>query len=161
MSNTDVGDDGGIRRCDLRQRRDFAGMIHPDFPDRDFVVGRRFQNSAGQSNMVIEVALCFGDAKFPTEDRGRKILCACLSIAAGDGENFDRKRSPIIGGQILIGEQSVLRANDRERGWNFSVPLKIDNRSGRPGLSGRFHEFVAVEIFTSQGNEKFTLLNSS
>ena len=75
--------------------------------------------------MVIEVALRFGDSKFSTEDRGGKIFRARLSIAAGDGQDFDRKRFSIICGQILISEQGVIRPNDRELGWNFSVPLPL------------------------------------
>src|ERR1700736_6065285 len=136
-------------------------MIHPDLPDRDFVVRCRLQNGARQSDMVIKVPLRLGDAKFSTKDRGSKILRACFSVAAGNGENFDGKRFPVIRGQILIREQSVLRPNDRELGWNFSSPLKIDDRAGGPGFSGRFDKLVAVEIFTSQGDEKFPLLNGS
>src|SRR5438270_12154561 len=86
---------------------------------------------------------------------------ARFSIAAGDRENFDGKRFPIIRGQIVIGEQGVVRSNDRELGGNLSVPLKIDNRPGGPGFSGRFDKFVAVEILTSQGSEKVPVLNSS
>ena len=40
MRDADVGDDGDIRRGELRQRRDFARMIHPDLPDADFVVAK-------------------------------------------------------------------------------------------------------------------------
>ena len=68
MSNADVGDNGGVGRGNFRQWGDFAGVIHSNFPDRDFIVRSRLQNGARQPDMVIEVALRFGDAEFSAEN---------------------------------------------------------------------------------------------
>ena len=66
VGNANVSDDGGIRRRNFREWRDFARMVHPNFPDRDFIPRCGFQNCAWQSDVIVEVALRFRDAKFST-----------------------------------------------------------------------------------------------
>ena len=42
VSDSDVGDDGCIRRCNSRERCNLAGMIHSDFPNCDFTLRGSF-----------------------------------------------------------------------------------------------------------------------
>ena len=109
VRDADVRDDGGIRRGDFRERGDFAGMIHADFPNGDLIFRRRFQHGARKTDVIVEVAFRFRDAKIRRQHRGGKIFRAGFAVAAGDGEHFERKRFPIIRGQVLIGASACPR----------------------------------------------------
>ena len=41
-------------RAIARERRDLAGMIHPDLPDADLIVRGRLQHGLRQSDVVVE-----------------------------------------------------------------------------------------------------------
>ena len=110
----DVCDDGRIGRGDLRQRRDFAGMIHADLPNRDFVLRSCLQNRPRKTDVIVEIAFGLGDAEFSRQNRCGKIFRARLAVAAGNREHLEWKRFSIIRSQILIGAQCVSRANERE-----------------------------------------------
>ena len=88
MRDADVGDDRDVRLRELRKRRDFAGMIHPDFPDRDFVLAARFEHGAREADVIVEIAFGFGDAIAAREDGGGEILCAGFAVAPGNGDDF-------------------------------------------------------------------------
>src|SRR5436305_9585532 len=111
--------------------------------------------------MIIEVALRFSDAEFSTQHRCRKILCARLAVASGDREDFDRKRSSIIGREILVSEQRVVRSNDSKVLRQSPFPGETDNRAGRAGFGDLLDKFVAIEILTAKSHEKLALPNGS
>ena len=68
-ATADVGDDGDVRRGNFRQRGDLARMIHPDLPNRDFILRRRVQNRVRQTDMIVEISFRLRDAK--ARDRAR------------------------------------------------------------------------------------------
>ncbi len=145
-----------IRRGDSRERGDFTGMIHADLPNSDFILRRRLQNGARKADVIVEVALSFGDAKFSTEDRSGKILRARLAVASGDRQDFERKRFPVVRGQVLIGlPECLLTRITVNLSGTFPVQVTIDNRAGGAGFDGVFNEFVSIEIFAAQGDEQF------
>ncbi len=96
------------------ERCDFAGMIHPDFPNGDFILGSRFQNRAWQAYVIVEIAFGFGDPKSSREHRRGEIFRARFAVASGDREDFQRERLPVIGCERLVGLQRIGRAKKRE-----------------------------------------------
>src|SRR5437762_13305322 len=109
--------------------------------------------------MIIEIALRFCNAKTPVKDRSSKIFRARLSVAPSDGKNFQSKRFSIVGGDLLVGSQSIFHPDDREIHRNFSRPIKIHDRASRAGLCDGFNEIVAIEILSAQSDKQFAALN--
>src|SRR5438105_11503695 len=109
--------------------------------------------------MIIEIALRFCNAKTPVKDRGSKIFRARLSVAPGDGKNFQRKRFSIVGGEVLVRPQSIFHPDEREIRRNFSRPTETHNRATRAGLRNGFNEIVAIEILSTQSDKQFAWLN--
>ena len=89
MRDADVGDDGDIGLRQVREWRDLAGMIHADLPDPDLVACRRLEHRLRQSDVIVEIALRFCDAKAVRQNRRGEILRARFPVAAGDGDDFD------------------------------------------------------------------------
>ena len=50
---------------------------------------RRLEYRLRQSDVIVEIALRFCDAKAVCQNRRGEILRACFAVAAGDGDNFD------------------------------------------------------------------------
>ena len=88
MRDPDVGNDGGVGRGDARQRSDLARMIHPELPNRELIVAICFQHGAGQTDVIVEIALRFRHPKSTTQNRGSKVLGGGFTVAAGDTEHF-------------------------------------------------------------------------
>ena len=153
MRDADIGDNGCIRRGDLRQRRNLARMVHADFPDPNFVVRSRFQHRAGQPDVIIKVAFRFRDAEFSRQHRRDKVFGACLAVAARNRKHFERKRFSITRGEVLIGHQRVEDADQGKTVRDFAIPMKINNCANRASLGNGFDKFVAIEIFPAQRNE--------
>ena len=89
MGDADVGDDSDIRLRQARERRDLARVIHADLPDADLVARRRLEYRLRQSDVIVEIALRFCDAKPVGQNRRGEILGACFAVAPGDGDDFD------------------------------------------------------------------------
>ncbi len=87
VREADVRDDGHVGRGDFREHRDLARVIHPQFPDRDFVLGVALQNRARQADVIVEIAFRFRDVKTSPECCRDKIFRARLAVAAGDGDD--------------------------------------------------------------------------
>ena len=81
----------------------------------DFILRRRFQNRARQPDVIIEIAFRFRDTELARQHRRGKIFGARLAVAAGNREHFERKRFSIIRGEILIGPQRVVRAEQARK----------------------------------------------
>jgi hypothetical protein len=102
VCHADVCNDRRIRRGDLRERCDFAGMIHPDLPDGNFILGSRFQNCAWQAYVIVEIPFGLGDPKSSREHRRGEILRARLAIASSDRDHAQSERSPVIRSEFLV-----------------------------------------------------------
>ena len=144
---------------DLRQLCDFAGMVHPDFPNGHFILGSGFQNGAWQPNVIVEIAFGFRDAKFSREDRRGEILRARLAVASGDREYLQPKQTPVICSNLLIRLQRIDRSDERKIFWNMPVPVAIHERTRGARFGGGFDEIVCIEIFPVQRHEQFTGFN--
>jgi hypothetical protein len=83
MRNTDVCNDADVGRGYFGQRRNFAGVIHSDFPNCDFVPRRGLQNRSRQADVIIKISLCFGDSKPPGENCRGEILRTGFAVASG------------------------------------------------------------------------------
>jgi len=93
------------------------------------------------------------------ENRGSKIFRARLSVASGDGKNFQRERFSVVGGEVLVRPQSIFHPDGREVRWNFPLPIKIHNRPSRAGFCNGFDEVVSIEILSAQSDKQFAPLN--
>src|SRR5437868_1698465 len=134
-------------------------MIHPDFPNGYLILGRGLQDRAWQANMIVEIALGFGDAKFPRENGRGEILGARLAVASGDREYFQRERLPVICGNLLIRVQRIGRSDERKISWNMSSPVAINECTRGARFGDGFDEIVCIEVFSMQRQEQFTGLN--
>ena len=159
VCHADVRDDRRIGRGDLRERCDFAGMIHPDLPDGNFILGSRFQNCAWQAYVIVEIPFGLGDPKSSREHRRGEILRARLAIASSDREDFQRERPPVVGCQRLVGLQRIGRTQKCEIVRNIARPVEINERACSAGFCTGFDKIVAFEIFAAQCDEQFTRLN--
>src|SRR5205823_3622322 len=136
-------------RSDLRERCDFAGMIHPDLPDGNFILGSRFQNSAWQAYVIVEIPFGLGDPKSSREHRRGEILRAGLAIASSDREDFQRERPPVIGCQRLVSLERIGRTQKCEIVRNIARPVEINERACSASLCTGFDKIVAFEIFAA------------
>ena len=150
-----------IGRGNFRQRRNFAGMIHSDFPDRDFIPRCGLQNCSRQADVIVEISFRFRDSKSAGEHRCSKIFRARLAVASGDRDHLQRERFSVIGREILVRLQRVACANKREILRNFPVPIRVNDRASRTACCDGFDEIVSIEIFTAQRDEQFAGLNRS
>ena len=64
-------------------------MVHADLPDADLVACRCLEYRLRQSDVIVEIALRFCDAKAVCQNRRGEILGACFAVAPGNGDNFD------------------------------------------------------------------------
>ena len=92
VRDADVGNDGGVRRGHSARARNLSRMIHPNFPDGDFVVRIRLQHGARQSDVIVEIAFGFRDSETLPKDRGREIFRAVLPLLPVIASNFQRQR---------------------------------------------------------------------
>jgi hypothetical protein len=83
MCDTNVCNDADVGRSYFRQRRNFARVIHSDFPNRDFVPRRGLQNCSRQADMIIKISLCFRDSKPASENRRGEILRTGFAVTSG------------------------------------------------------------------------------
>ena len=87
MRETNVCNDPNVGRGYFRQYRDFPGVIHSDFPNRDLVLRRGFQNCLRQTDVIIEISLCFRHSKPAGKNRSSEILGAGLAVASGNRDH--------------------------------------------------------------------------
>ena len=154
VRDTDVRDDPGVRRGDLREGGDLPGMIHPDFPNRDLVLGTGRQNGLRKSDVIVEIAFRLRDAKSTRERRGDKIFRAGLAVAARDGDDLERQRSSVVRGHCLIADQGVGDANQSESLRRRALPILLDHRARRAAFIGLLDKLVAIEIFAAQRHKE-------
>src|SRR4029450_7253231 len=128
-------------------------MVHPDFPDSDFIARSRFQDCSRKTNVIVKVPFCFCDLKTAGKDRRGKIFRTCLAVATSYRDDFERKRPPVVGGKLLVRLQSIFRANERESLWKFTLPIELYNRPGRARFCDGFDEIVPVEVFAAQSDK--------
>ena len=88
MRHADVRDDRRVGSGNAGQGRDFAGMIHANFPNSHFILGSRFQNGTRQTNVIVEIAFRLGDAKVSRQNRRGEIFRARLPVASSDRGHF-------------------------------------------------------------------------
>ena len=136
------------------RRSDFARMIHPDFPDPDFILGSRLENCTRQANVIIEIAFRLCDPETPGQNRGREILRACLAIATGDRDDLQTQRAAVVGGDLLIGQQRVRHAQKREIGRSLAAPFRLHDRTNGTVHEGIVDELVAVKVLSRQRDEQ-------
>ena len=158
VRDADVGNDGDVRRREFRQSGDLARMIHPDFPDGDFVFRVCRQHGAGQADVIVEIAFRLGDAKLPRQGRRHKILGAGLAVAAGDRDHFQRQGRAVVRGQRLITDQGVGDADQGEAGRRRALPILLDHGPGRAALDRLLDKLVAVEVVAAQRDEQIARL---
>src|SRR5262245_15130120 len=159
VCHADVGDDRCVRRGDLRECCDFAGMIHSDLPDGNFILGSRFQNCAWQTYVIVVFTFGLGYPKFSCEHRCSEVFCACLAIAADDREDFQPERPPVICCQRLVGLERIGRTQKCEMVRDISSPFEVNECACSPAFCTNFDKIVAFEIFAAQRDEQFTRLN--
>src|SRR4029077_12659240 len=117
------------------------------------------QNCAWQTYVIVEVSLGLGDPKSSCEHRRSEILCTGLAIAAGDCEDFQAERSPVIGCQRLVCLQRISRPEKNEIVRNIARPVAINQRACGASFCTGFDEIMTVKIIAAQCDEQFTPLN--
>ena len=90
MRSTNVGNDGGVGRSQLRQYRDLARMIHSDLPNSNFILGGRLQHCPRKADMIVEITLRFCNVKTAAENRRSEIFRARLAVASRDRDHLKR-----------------------------------------------------------------------
>ena len=83
MRDANVCNDADVGRSYFGQRRNFARVIHSNFPDCDFVPRRGFQNCSRQADVIIKISLCLRDLKPASENRRGEILRTRFAVASG------------------------------------------------------------------------------
>jgi hypothetical protein len=87
VRDADVCYNGEIWSGEPREGRDFARMIHADFPNRCIIGNRSRQNRERQADMVVQVSLGFNNAVTDREDRRGELLGTGFSAASGDTDH--------------------------------------------------------------------------
>jgi hypothetical protein len=153
VRNADVRNNDNVRLGQSRQGCNFARMIHADLPNGDFMVRSRFQDGSRKTNVIVKVPFCFCDPKTAGKNGRSEIFRTGFAVASSYRNDFERQGPPVVGGKLLIGLQSIFRANEREGVWKFSLPIGLHDRPSRTGFCDGFNEIVPVEIFAAQSNK--------
>src|SRR5690348_16941132 len=106
--------------------------------------------------MIVEVALCFRDAKCAPEDRCREILRRSLAVAPSDAKYPQRQRFSVTGSKTLICDQRVLRTQDRECLRQSRRRILRNDGTGCAGFSDWLEEIVSIKIFAAQRHKQLT-----
>ena len=108
--------------------------------------------------MIVEIAFCLRDPEARAEDGGDEILRAGFAVAAGDGDDFERKRFSVTRRDLLVGDQRVVDAKERKIRRSFTGPIAVHHRAGGAALDGSVDESVSVEILPAQRHEQIARL---
>ncbi len=82
------------KRC---QQRNFTGMVHTQLNHGSLMAGLKPQQGQRNANLVIEIAARrqrFINTKSRDQDRGNHFFYSGLAVAAGDGNQWQRKLLP-------------------------------------------------------------------
>ena len=137
MRLADVGPDPDVRFSDAHQRADFAGVIHPQFDDRDLRPLPQLDERQRQPDVVVEVPAVADHAIPRREKLRRHFLRRGLAGAAGDRHDLRARRAPHRLRQRLQRRRRVVDLDDRGgRGRAGVAPARdrarIDRRRAAP-----------------------------
>src|SRR4029450_3518485 len=120
-----------------------------DLPNGDFMVRSRFQNGSRKTNVIVKVPFCFCDPKTAGQNGRSKIFSTGFAVASSYGNDFERQGPPVVGGKLLVGMQSIFRANEREGVWKFPLPIELHDCPSCTRFCDGFNEIGPVEIFAA------------
>src|SRR5262249_49074851 len=120
----------------------------------DFIAGTCLEDGSRQTNVIVKIALCLGDAKMAPEDGGGKIFRARLAVASGDRDDLQSQRSAIVGSQLLVGDERIVNAKQAGPRWHLAAPFCFHHCSDRAAPERLFNELMAIKVITAQGDEE-------
>ena len=109
MHLADVRHDGDGRRGERRERGDLPKSSHADLDDSRLVRRADAEERQRQADLVVVVRRRLLHKKACAEHGGRQVFGRRLAVRSRDGDDGDGKLPAPRGGDLLIGEQGVLR----------------------------------------------------
>ena len=153
VGKADVRDDRHVRHGERGERRDLARMVHADLEDTDLVAAARAQHRERESDVVVEIPLGLRDLEVSTEHARGEILRARLAVRSCERHDLQGEAAAIRGCELL---KRTERVGDDDHAEVRRQPLgrMPDDRRERAALRRLRHEFVRVESFPAQRDEK-------
>jgi len=71
-------------------------MIHSKFEHADLIALPRAQDGQRETDVIVQIAFRFRDAKVLAEHGGGEVLGARLSVAAGDADDLEAEVAAVV-----------------------------------------------------------------
>src|SRR3954466_1168675 len=161
MDGSNVRHYANVGMSDLSQRRDLTRVRHPEFDDRDLVLGLELQQLQRQSKVIVEVSFRLHDAKTPRENVRNGFFRGRLPRRTGDRDQrlapagTDRGSESLEGHECVVDDQQL--ACIRKAGYAFA----IHDRSQSPILQSGFHIVVPIQAFALHREEELARLDGA
>ena len=150
MRRPDAADHADLRRGHFRQRREFAGMIHPHFHHAVFVILVEPDQGQRHADVIVEIALRRLRLETGAQHGRDQFLRARLAAAAGHADGAHGKQLPVIGGKALQGLERVGHLDKTEVLGQIGDKAARNQRRHRAVLSHLADKFVAVKAISLQ-----------
>jgi hypothetical protein len=140
------GDDGDHRHVQLGQpgqRRDLAGMVHPDLDHREIGGDRHPRQRQRHAPVVVVAGLCRMGVALPRQDRAQHLLGRGLADRPGDAHHFRLGPRPGEGAQSL---QRLQNVRHDQSGASGDTPsgIWLTSAAAAPFASACRHELMPV-----------------
>ena len=160
MGLADVGDEAVVRISDFHQLCDVVGMVGTHLDYRQFRILTDGEQGQGHTDVIVQVAFCRRDAVFAGQHLAYEFLRGGLAV--GSRKSYDSQALaiyhtviPVIAGQSFQRLQGVRHGDYAAVAPRVAAPL-LDHGICRPCLQGLERIFIAVEILSSQCEEKLS-----
>jgi len=104
----DICNYGNIWFCDFGKGFYLPKMIHSHFKNSHVVGVVKFQHGFWKPNLVVVVFIGKENAEFCRKNRRYHVFGGGFSVASGNRNNRNFKKSPVISRQLLKGGKGVL-----------------------------------------------------